>query len=489
MVNILSRRDFVYSAAAAFGGLVLPANAFGTGGKPLARFGVLSDVHINHPLSDGWLEKNLRLLDGMKVDAVIFPGDLSDTGHIEQLRRLAAVEEKVFPNGRAADGRPVKLMHTTGNHDIGQWPGLWKNVPFEKQKQIRFDCDNHEARVWAEIFHEPWELVRRWEVNGIPFVCSQWQRAKPPTERYFKEHAKDFDPALPFVYFQHAHPKGTCHGPFGDAEGQAADGGQATRALTPFANAIAFSGHSHIGPTDERAVWQGAFTSIGAGCAGIRVPSNFGSSRFHDNGGATYSGADMAKLMPPVVTGAGVWKDHEVKGSSAMMVELFKDHLIIHRISCYYGRPWGEDWCVPLPAAVEGPYDFKTRAATRKAPQFAADDTIAAAYCAKAPAWAGRDWRGKKPCVKIEFPTARRVETSRVFEYDVTVSAAGRELCRKKILSRGQHLPDSDMYTGEEVLFTIDEVPADTPVVFAVVPHDCYGTTGRPLVSKPFSWV
>lgn len=488
MIHVLTRRNFVRSAAAAFGSLVLPVDAFGTGGKPLVKFGVLSDVHINHPLSDGWLEKNLRHLDDMKVDAVIFPGDLADRGYISEMRRLAAACEKVFPDGRAKDGRSVKLMYVTGNHDIGQWPSLWRNVPFEKQRQIRFDCDDHEARVWEEIFHDRWELVRRWEVNGISFVGSQWQRARPPTELYFKEHAKDFDPAMPFVYFQHAHPKGTCHGAFGDEETEATDEGIATRALNPFANAVAFSGHSHIGPTDERAVWQGGFTSIGAGCAGIRVPANFGSNRFHDNGGATWHGADLDKLMPPVVTGEGVWKDNEIRGSSAMMVELFKDHLIIHRISCYYGKPWGEDWCVPLPAAVDGPYNFKARAAMRKAPQFAIGDKIDASYCAKAPAWAGRLWRGKKPCVKIAFPTARRVETSRVFEYAVTVSADDRELCRKKVLSRGQHLPDCDMYTGEEVLFTVDEVPSGKEVVFTVVPFDCYGTHGHPLVSQPFSW-
>ena len=62
-----------------------------------------------------------------------------------------------------------------------------------------------------------------------------------------------------------------------------------------------------------------------------------------------------------------------------MMVELFRDHLIIHRISCYYGKPWGEDWCVPLPAAVDGPYDFKKRGATRKAPQVAADARLGGA--------------------------------------------------------------------------------------------------------------
>ena len=182
MIHVLTRRSFVRSAAAAFGGLVLPADAFGTGGRPLVKFGVLTDVHINHPLSDGWLEKNLRYLDGMKVDAVIFPGDLADLGYISQLRRVAAVGEKVFPNGRAADGRPVKLMYVTGKHDIGQWPDLWKNVPFERQRQIRFDCDNHEARVWDEIFHEQWELVNRRDVNDVPFVASQWLAARPPTD-------------------------------------------------------------------------------------------------------------------------------------------------------------------------------------------------------------------------------------------------------------------------------------------------------------------
>ena len=41
------------------------------------------------------------------------------------------------------------------------------------------------------------------------------------------------------------------------------DKGIATKTLSNYPNAIAFSGHSHYSLTDERSIWQGAFTSIG----------------------------------------------------------------------------------------------------------------------------------------------------------------------------------------------------------------------------------
>mgnify|MGYP003333761658 CR=1 FL=1 len=109
-MNILSRRGFIGGAAAAFGGLVLPADAFGTSGKPLLKLGVISDIHIGFggigPSKDLFL-KELRWLGSQGVEAVIFPGDMADHGLISELEALADVWQTVFPNGCAADGRKV----------------------------------------------------------------------------------------------------------------------------------------------------------------------------------------------------------------------------------------------------------------------------------------------------------------------------------------------------------------------------------------------
>jgi hypothetical protein len=72
---------------------------------------------------------------------------------------------------------------------------------------------------------------------------------------------KKIDPSLPFFYVQHPHLKDTCYGPW--AWGH--DAGITTKTLSAYPNAIAFSGHSHYSLTDERTIWQGAFTSVGTG--------------------------------------------------------------------------------------------------------------------------------------------------------------------------------------------------------------------------------
>lgn len=53
---------------------------------------------------------------------------------------------------------------------------------------------------------EPWQLISKKVVKGIPFVAVQWQDLKPPVAQYFKLHADEFDPAVPCFYVQHGHP-------------------------------------------------------------------------------------------------------------------------------------------------------------------------------------------------------------------------------------------------------------------------------------------
>ena len=70
-------------------------------------------------------------------------------------------------------------------------------------------------KTWSRLMGEEWELVTRRTVKGVPFVLSQYMALKPPVEAYFREHAEEFDGALPLFFVQHAHPAGTC---FGDSK-------------------------------------------------------------------------------------------------------------------------------------------------------------------------------------------------------------------------------------------------------------------------------
>ena len=266
----ISRRSFVGGALAAgvWGGPQLAAAAAGAinCAPPRLRFGMMSDVHIGgKPDAVETTEKVLRWFASENVDAVLCAGDVAHSGLISELEKFAAVWYKVFPGGRAPDGRKVELMISTGNHDVDAWGGRWKNFTEEEMLAKRFCYKDNPEKTWQRLFGQKWEIIWRREVKGYTFIGSQWSSLKPPIEKYMKEHAQEFASSKPFFYCQHQAPRGTCHGSYSAAL-SGDDLGETVRALSPFPNAVAFSGHSHCAISDERTVWQGAFTSIGAGC-------------------------------------------------------------------------------------------------------------------------------------------------------------------------------------------------------------------------------
>jgi len=472
----ISRRSFAGNVLAAFGGLILPANAFGEGGKPLLKLGVVSDIHLGSESTDldQALEKALRYYDVAGADAVLVPGDTAHSGIITEMERFARIWSKLFPDDRASNGRKVELMMITGNHCIDGWPGRWNGWSAEQLRTNRLNYGDNLKKTWERLFHQPFELMWRREVKGVTFVGAHWTSLNPPIEEYFRENARKFDPSMPFFYTQHAHPKDTCHGQYAiDERGN--DNGESVHALSSFSNAVAITGHSHCSLTDERTVWQGAFTSIGAGC--LRCAS-YGYR--HVNGSMPWHPTYKTNVMRPI--------PNREEGRNGLLIDVFRDHLVVHRRNFYFGElgePLGDDWCVPLPAAVDGPFDFRRRATKRLAPQFAPDAQVKVAYCKVAPPCAGVSFVGK-PMVHVVFPAAKTVGGARVFDYDVKIVADGETLLTRPIMASGFALPEARSERPDECLFNPDEVPEGRDVVVVVIPKDCFGKTGRPLVSKPF---
>ena len=256
--NTLSRRGFVGGALAfgAFGALGTTRPAIGA--VPKLRFGVVSDVHVRADTGQYGTEALFKAFEWFRdqgVDGVMIAGDMADHGLIAQLQYVADAWERAFPNGKGLGGKPVEKLFIYGNHDIEgfKYPKA-KPAPEETIAADR-------AAAWERVFKEPYAPIWKKIVKGYTFIGAHWDSWKgiPAIEPYMKEHAAELHGNRPFFYVQHPHPKDTCHGPW--AWGR--DDGFAGRALSPFPNAIAFSGHSHHPLTDERSIWQGAFTSIG----------------------------------------------------------------------------------------------------------------------------------------------------------------------------------------------------------------------------------
>ena len=279
---MLTRRWFIGGAASfgAFGGCrFFKGNGFAAG-APDVTFGVVSDIHIYKRAQPGDPEltqaneltfvRTLEWFRDQGVDGVIIAGDMADSGAIEQLQIVADAWNRVFPGDRAPDGRRVERLFVYGNHDLGGVPyarGFYKGLS-EKEIAAKIIYPDPKA-VWEKIFHEPFEPIWTKDVKGYRFVGAHWWsqmgcRGKDETFNdgiadWYAAHAKEIDPARPFFHIQHPHPKDTCYGAW--AWGR--DIGLSTKALSAFPNAVAFSGHSHYPLTDERSVWQGAFTSVG----------------------------------------------------------------------------------------------------------------------------------------------------------------------------------------------------------------------------------
>ena len=472
----ISRRGFV-GGALAFGTLGGPRLvAAKDAAIPKLRFGVVSDIHIGgKPDAEAQLEKVLRWFAGKNVDAVLCPGDIAHSGLISDLEKFAAAWYKVFPNGRRADGQKVELMISTGNHDVDAWGGRWNSFTEAQMLAQRFHYKDNPEKTWQRLFGQKWELIWRREVKGYTFIGAQWSSLKPPIEAYMKENAATFDPAKPFFYCQHEHPKGTCHGAYSMGD----DRGESVRALTPFPNAVAITGHSHCAISDERTVWQGAFTSIGAGCM------HEGAGGFnYDNVSAFWHPNNRKNLMASQAD-PKAWGG-DAKGGGCELVEVFGDHLIVHRQSVEFCRPIGPAWIVPIPAKKGSSFDFAERTVRRKAlgavPQFAANAKIAAKLCPQGHALESAAHKGE-PCIYVTFPRARTVKGSRVFDYMVEAVAEGASPVTRKLIAVGFAYPEEDADIPGECLFSAAELPADKPVRFTVTPRDCFGLSGKPLVA------
>lgn len=466
-----NRRDFLAGATAALGSLALPVAVFGVGAKKLMRLGVVSDVHVDRtPLIAPDLTAVFKHFDANGVDAVMVPGDIADSGLIREVERFAEIWYSVFPNDRGADGRHVEKLFVTGNHCLDGWHGRWNGWSDMKLRAERFHYADNPQKVWDRLFHEEYKLIWEKQVKGITFIGAQWSCLEPPVERppiedFFRAKRGKLDPNLPFFFVQHAHPNGTCHGEYA-AKG--CGGPEARRALNAFPNAVAITGHSHCSIADSRTVWQGEFTSIGAGCL-----HEGGAPLAYANVSYGWYAPSKDRLMKRTE-----WID---RGGCAMIIDVFEDHLVIHRHSVRFNRPIGEDWAVPLPAAYGRGFDFKVREKQTEAPQFPAGASLHVEFHPQGHSAAKPEF-SKVPCYSVRFPAAT-TQHGRVFDYRIDVSANGRVVKSEKIIANGYGVPTSCQPGEELCLIRASDIPSDAEVVISATPAECFGKTGKALVS------
>ncbi len=313
---------------AALGARRMSAAAPGTvTGTPRLKVGVLSDIHVRDEGTQKFFVKALEWYREQGVDAVVVAGDMADYGLVSELQLVADAWFKVFPDNKTPEGRPVAQLLQYGNHCVSR--GKTKYFPDAAERQrsmIYYDPKS----CWERAFHEAYEPVFSKTVNGHLFVGAHWP-GLDARMAWFEKHAKEIDSSRPFFYFQHPHPKDTCYGPW--AWGH--DDGTSTRLLSPFANAIALSGHSHYTLTDERTIWQGAFTSMGTSSFSYSsLDYNYRENAY--KGGNSFGTSEgRVHQMPKLAT-------HE--GKQGMLFTVCDDHIRIERHEFTWGQSLGDDY-------------------------------------------------------------------------------------------------------------------------------------------------
>ena len=473
-----TRRSFAAGLLGACGGFFLPAGAFGAGARtPRLRMGVLSDIHLRTgaPERTELFRRALTHYRTRGADAVMIAGDIADSGRISELKLCADTWYDVFPNDRAPDGRKVEKLFVYGNHCVRAWQ--WgkgyndPNQPMEERKKDAIGFGENRATAWRELFHEEYAPIWLKRVCGYAVIGAHWNDGEGgmPIEAFMKAHAAEIDPSKPFFFTQHAHPCDTCFGSW--AWGH--DDGRTTRALSPFPNAVAFSGHSHYTLTDERTVWQGAFTSV-------NTSSLFNSSldyalRENASGNAQgYCGEKRPRRMEKLFA--------RRDGKQGLFMTVYDDCLVLERRDFGVSMSLGDDWVLPLSVAVEKPFAYATRRAARTAPEFPpkAEVTVAAK-----PGEKGGQF------IAVSFPHAETHANCRVFEYEVTATLVedGVDLvqAQRRVIAPDFNMPDLAAYhRSGQCVFASEDLPLKGTYVFSVRPIECFGHKGAAIVSKTF---
>jgi len=424
---------------------------------PNLRFGVLSDVHLSVPGDEDTLLAAFEYFRDNGADAVLIAGDIADNGRIGQLLRCGYCWRKVFPGNRAPDGRHVEKLFIYGNHDVDAWAWGRKKEELEAP-DLRIDGigAGHVESAWEQAFDEKYEPIWMKTVKGYVFIGAHWPSIDD-LPAFLKAHEAELRSERPFFYTQHSHPKDTCIGAW--AWGR--DSGASTKALSAFPNAVAFSGHSHYTLTDERSVWQGAFTSINT--ASLRYASTDYSLRENIERNDYGYREPRKHAMDQIDTRAG---------RQGMLVSVFGPTLVIERRDFVKGLPLGDNWTVPIPGGPD--QTFVARKAKRSAPAFATGAEVAVKQDATT--------------VTVNFPPARTVAKCRVFEYEVTATLVEDDvdlvMAQRRVMAPDFFLPETPEGAAGSCVFSRAELSSPGHYVFSVRPIECFGKKGTPIASE-----
>lgn len=478
---------------------------------PVLRVGVLTDIHITPPGSgDEWFVKALRRFDAERADAVLIAGDLTTWSRRAEFEAAAAAWRKVFPENRRSDGVPVERLLISGNHDVDGF--FYPDGKFaSREEALRDSFFFHRDEWWREFFGEPYEPARVKTVKGYPFVLVNWWTRAPsvyatnppryplaegvppegnPAPEFLRRIEADLPRDRPFFYVQHEPLPGTvCQcdpdAPL-DATGQI---------LARHPNCVAITGHMHYSLTDERSIWQRAFTAVNASCARGFCFSFPG----RENG---HSVTDYHRDPPFEMDRFDIEAVRQ-----GLTMDIFPDRVSFSRFDIVSDEPLGPDWVVglalcaglasgaPAPGRAnmrERPFSFARRAAASRPPRFPDGAAVSVAEIAdghRRTALGNTLDPAPRRQIVVSFPPApATADSDRALDFSVTAELRIQDMTQvvaeKRVYSPKFWAAERADTGPVACAFARDALPKNRDIRFTVRPLNNWGRAGDPIRSE-----
>ena len=338
--------------------------------EPLLKIGLMTDTHVGRTKeSCSRARLAYELFRDIGVDLIVNDGDVADHHYPTGYVAYREMVEETFAGVPAAK-RPKELF-------VYAW-----HDAFDYKNHPRGDATKDAPEAFAEmqeLIKSPNGPYAEGEIKGFPYVVIpqfygrdgqvDWKRFDKMLSAAEASH-----PGKPVFAFAHVPPDGTTRGKRGSAEKR--------RVLNRHPMAVNISGHTHGSLRDERAIWQGEFTSINVGCL--------------QNWGGGLPGSAPKRMQ----------------NYGAVLMEVFANRIVFRRFDVRDRKEYAADapWVVPWPFdPATAPYRPGPRAAAAKAPEFAPDAKVRVAL--------GKPFRTAMiefPCVSGAVrPLAYRIEIER----------------------------------------------------------------------------
>jgi 3',5'-cyclic AMP phosphodiesterase CpdA len=308
----------------------------GHGREPELVFPVISDVHIKKSGTID-IQKFQNALEQLneqapKQDAVVVVGDLTDNGLQEEYDRFFSLYDvKKQPQA-------ISLI-TIGNHD-------YRNGLSEADAQKRFLTETGMESIYDHKVIKGYHFMILGPENRLTEGYYSKEQIQWLDEQL--EQAEKDDPKKPIFVFSHHPLKKTV---FGSEWGTGMNGELLYNTLKEYPQVIHFSGHTHSPLDDPRTIHQKDFTSVGTSSVSY------------------------------IWTGDGYLQGELPPGcqniSQGLIVEVYKNKVVIKRRDFHKNDWTGEPWEIQLPVTANQ-FDY-TETRDQIKPSFPKDSSISVA--------------------------------------------------------------------------------------------------------------